>query len=279
MVIVILKGGLGNQLFQFGAGLRLARGDVKKIKFYVGQLGSRKFRFAEIFPKEALPEILTDHEFQEIVKRGEGKIIHDVGNNPYTNQILLDVDIDLRGQDIFLDGFFQTGRHLQQLVYFVERSNGIDVCPIMKNQQARSSPELSVHIRLGDYKYLDVQQHLGVINFSYFDKVISEEIAIGKRVVIYSDEPTEVKKIFSSPEIEVSNELDDLVVFNQLLLAEKLLIPNSTFSLCAAYLSNRLTTLIRPARWTRKITSDELLYGFRGQVRTVANAFFGMTTS
>jgi hypothetical protein len=275
----MLKGGLGNQLFQFGAGLRLARGDAKKIKFYVGQLGPRKFRFPEIFPAVALPEVLPDYEFQEIVKRGEGKLIHDVSNNPYTNQALLDVDIDLGRQDIFLDGYFQTGRHLQQLVYFVERSNGIDECPIMKNQQTRSIAELSVHIRLGDYRNLDVQQQLGAINFGYFDKVISEEIALGKRVVVYSDEPTEVKKIFASPEIEASIDLDDLAVFRQFLLAERLLIPNSTFSLCAAYLSNRLNTLIRPARWTRKITGDELLYGFRGQVRTVANAFFSITTT
>jgi hypothetical protein len=279
MVIVMLKGGLGNQLFQFGAGLRLARGDVKKIKFYVGQLGHRKFRFAEIFPAEALPEILSDYEFQELLKRGEGKLIHDVGNNPYTNQVLLDVDIDLGRQDIFLDGYYQTGRHLQQIVNFVERLNGIDACPIMKDQQTLSAVELSVHIRLGDYRKIDVQQQLGAINFGYFDKVISEEIALGKRVIIYSDEPAEAKKIFASPEIEASNELDDLAVFRKFLLAERLLIPNSTFSLCAGFLSNRINTLIRPARWTRKITNDELLYGFRGQVRTVANAFFSITAS
>ena len=279
MVIVMLKGGLGNQLFQFGAGLRLARGDANKIKFYAGQLGVRKFRIADIFPAEALPEVLPDYEFQELLKRGEGKLIHDVGNNPYTNQVLLDVDIDLGRQDIFLDGYYQTGRHLQQIVDFAERLNGIDACPIMKDQQTHSTNGLSVHIRLGDYRKLDVQQQLGAINFGYFDKVISEEIALGKRVVIYSDEPTEVKKIFPSPEIEASNELDDLAVFRQLLLAERLLIPNSTFSLCAAYLSNRLNTLIRPARWTRKITGDDLLYGFRGEVRTVANAFFSLTAS
>ena len=267
MVIVMLKGGLGNQLFQFGAGLRLARGDVKKIKFHVGQLGHRKFRFAEIFPAEALPEILSDYEFQELLKRGEGKLIHDVGNNPYTNQVLLDVDIDLGRQDIFLDGYYQTGRHLQQIVNFVERLNGIDACPIMKVQQTYSADELSVHIRLGDYRKKATMQKA------------QSQMALGKRVVIYSDEPAEAKKIFASAEIEASNELDDLAVFRKFLLTERLLIPNSTFSLCAAYLSNRLNTLIRPARWTRKITSDELLYGFRGQVRTVANAFFSITAA
>jgi hypothetical protein len=86
----MLKGGLGNQLFQFGAALRLARGDIKKIKFYLDQLGHRKFRFPEIFPVEALPAILPNFEFQEIVKRGEAKLINDVNDNPYANQNLLD---------------------------------------------------------------------------------------------------------------------------------------------------------------------------------------------
>jgi Glycosyl transferase family 11 len=270
----MLKGGLGNQLFQFGAALRLARGDTKKIKFFLDHLGPRKFRFPEIFPVESLPAILNNLEFQEILKRGDAKLISDVNNNPYTNQNLLDIEIDLTRQDIFLDGYFQTGRHLRQLVDFVEKLNGLDSFPIMQGQQNHISPALSVHIRLGDYRKLDVQQQIGAINFGYFDKVISEEIALGKRVVIYSDEPIEARKIFASPEIEASEEQDDLAVFRHFMLAEKLLIPNSTFSLCAAYLSNRLNTLIRPARWTRKISSDELLFGFRGKLRVVANTFF-----
>jgi hypothetical protein len=274
VVIVILKGGLGNQLFQFGAALRLARGDTKKIKFFIDYLGPRKFRFPEIFPADALPDILHNSEFQEIIKRGGAKLVTDINNNPYTNQKLLDAEVDLAREDIFLDGYFQTGRHLRQLVEFVEKLNGLDSCPIMQGLQHHIPPSLSVHIRLGDYRKLDVQQQIGAINFGYFDKVISEEIALGKRVVIYSDEPVEARKIFASTEIEASEESDDLAVFRQFLLAEKLLIPNSTFSLCAAYLSDRLNTLIRPARWTRKISSDELLFGFRGKFRVVANTFF-----
>ncbi len=274
-MIVILKGGLGNQLFQFGAALRIARGDTKKIKFFLDHLGPRKFRFPEIFPADALPVILHDSEFHEIVKRGGAKLVTDVNNNPYTNQKLLDVEVDLAREDIILDGYFQTGRHLHQLVEFVEKLNGLESCPIMQGRQHPPPPSvLSVHIRLGDYRKLDVQQQIGAINFGYFDKVISEEIALGKRVVIYSDEPIEIRKIFASSEIDVSEEQDELAVFRQFLLAEKLLIPNSTFSLCASYLSNRLNTLIRPARWTRKISSDELLFGFRGKLRVVANTFF-----
>jgi hypothetical protein len=279
VVIVILKGGLGNQLFQFGAALRLARGDTKKIKFYLDHIGPRKFRFPEIFPADALPVILHNSEFHEIVKRGDAKLVTDVNNNPYTNQKLLDVEVDLAREDIFLDGYFQTGRHLRQLLDFVENLNGLDSCPIMQGQQNHIHPALSVHIRLGDYRKLDVQQQIGAINFGYFDKVISEEIALGKRVVIYSDEPVEARKIFASPEIEASEEQDDLAVFRHFMLAEKLLIPNSTFSLCAAYLSNRLNTLIRPARWTRKISSDELLFGFRGKLRIVANTFFDVNVA
>jgi hypothetical protein len=165
------------------------------------------------------------------------------------------------------------------MVYFIEQLNGIDSCPIMQAQQQNISPVLSVHIRLRDYRKLDVQLKIGAINFGYFDKVISEEIALGKRVVIYSDEPVEARKIFASSEIKVSEEQDDLAVFRQFLLAEKLLIPNSTFSLCAAYLSNRMNTLIRPARWTRIVVSDELLFGFRGRVRIIANAFFDINVA
>lgn len=272
----MLKGGLGNQLFQFGAALRLARGDITNIRIYEGLTGTNKFRFAEIFPLESLPGSISELQFQEIIKKGEAKLIGDVNDNPYINQSLLDLEIDLTRQDIVLNGYFQTGRHLQQLAYFKDRLGGISQCPIMRGRPDEIGNQLLVHIRLGDYRRSDVQQKIGAINFGYFDKVISEEISNGNRVIICSDEPKTVRSFFTSNQIDVCEENDDMAVFHKFLSAKKMVIPNSTFSLCAAYLSEKINVLIRPARWTRNLTKDELLFGFRGDVKTVANSFFGI---
>ncbi len=273
-VIVILKGGLGNQLFQYGAALRLVRGDISKILFCKDQLSDRMYRLPELFPSSALPVSLQKDELAERLSSCKAYMIEDVHQNPYRNQVLLDASDELLKNIIVLNGYFQSGHNLCWLVNLIDVLGGVNACPMAPHYDQIESERLVVHMRMGDYFRQDVQRQIGLINFGYFDKVIGEALNSGREVVIYSDDPRKVRQFFAHPGIEIPDALDDIEIFRRFLGARVLVTSNSTFSLTAAYISEILLRLVRPARWAKVIVSDELLWGFRREVDSIPTRFY-----
>ena len=66
---------------------------------------------------------------------------------------------------------------------------------------------------------------------------------------------------------------NDIECFNHLRNSEILVIPNSTYSLMAAFLSKKIKLLVRPSLWSRKWVVDELTCDTPFPVKYIYNSF------
>jgi hypothetical protein len=273
MIYTVLKGGLGNQLFQFGAALRLAKGDIDLIRFAFNDGPDRPYRLSELFDNRFLPKLISDDEIVKIQKEAESLIfINDQIFGEFIDCPILDESL-IESRDYLLDGYFQSGKNLMALKKYLESDSSI--YKVSKSYGYTKSLDLIAHYRLGDYARSDVQKNIGLINAGYLDGIISQYISIGKKVTVFTDDPIFKEKYSHLSNLTVICGGDDIEVFNTLLNAETLIAANSTFSLCAGLLSGVNRILYRPAFWTRNLLSDDLCLGFEGKdIRWTPNSFY-----
>ena len=240
MIFVNLRGGLGNQLFQLGASLRLAKGEISNICLNTEYLGSRAFEISKWIDGSNLPAVIQRFEAGMLSNAEKTYLIKDP----------------------------ESGRNY---VYGGPRA---DCNNLFRLTMGVAEKECSIHYRVGDYENIDVQQVLGMVNLSYVDRAISIIQHKYDQINIYS-EPNDLLGAYSEKRgLTLKVNLSSDEVFSKLLKSETLVICNSSFSLSAAYLSNSLKTLFRPARWSRKYGVDSLTDSLDTDVRYVSNSFF-----
>ncbi len=115
-----------------------------------------------------------------------------------------------------------------------------------------------------------------MLRLDYVDRGIALYGKQSNKIKIFSDELGLLERYEKKRNIEVIAGGDELEVFHSLMAARTLVISNSTFSLCAAYLSNVVETLVRPLIWSRKYLEDELTVGFGGAVIKLPNSFYAI---
>ncbi len=267
MIILNLKGGIGNQIFQLGAAIRLAKGNINLIKFKKDLLNeNQKNLLHKIFPKENLPENYDNNLIQE-------KSIYMVGDSsegPFSDQENLDLDINCKENNIVLDGYFQSHDNLFHLKKWIFESQ-LTLVPIASSFSDRT---LVMHYRQGDYLRRDVQKELGLINLSYIDRAISLFKEKIDKVIIHSDDMNLLNRYENLDNMEIKISENEIDSFSDFLGAKNLVIPNSTFSLAAAVISKDLNLLVRPFRWSRKYLDDDLTAGFDKKLILLSNSFY-----
>jgi hypothetical protein len=273
MIYTVLKGGLGNQLFQFGAALRLAKGNINLIRFAFNDDRMSSHRLAELYDTELLPKLIADEEILKLQKDASSLIfINDAAHGEFNDCPLLDKEL-VNGKDYLIDGYFQSGRNLLALKEYCQKGN-----TKIKNQESfrsKSPSRIIAHYRLGDYARPDVQANIGLLNVGYLDSVISTYMTQEKTIDIYTDDPFFKERYPHLSNLNILVGGNDIEVFHAFLNAETLVTANSTFSLCAGLLSEVNQTVYRPALWTRNILSDDLCLGFEDKdIRLVPNSFY-----
>jgi hypothetical protein len=281
MIYIALKGRLGNQLFQLGAALRLARGDVNNIQIDASNLTVQSnpnfvqasgYMLGKLLNNKILPNFIEDDR-SEIFKGRAVYKITDPDRGVMFDQVLLDTNIDLKSNDIILDGYFQSGRNLSALrTYLLSRKMSVDsvfVNHIPKKMEAQTV----AHFRLGDYLLETVQREIGLLNLSYLDTAIEKYWGREQDLFIYSDGEEIKSRYEKKSKISVISGGDEINTFLNLMNCKVLIVPNSSFSLCAAFLSPTVEILVRPVRWTRNILSDQLTDGFQGKIDFITNRF------
>jgi hypothetical protein len=273
MIYTVLKGGLGNQLFQFGAALRLAKGNIDLIRFAFNSGPDRPYRLAVLFDAHLLPKIISDDEILKIQKEAEQLIfINDQTFGEFKDCPNLDESL-IEGRDYLIDGYFQSGNNLRALKEHL-RSHSFK----FKTQNTyveKKYSQVIAHYRLGDYAKADVQESIGILNVGYLDSIISQYVSNDQIVDIFTDDPIFKSKYPNLSNLRIFTGGDDIEVFHAFLNAETLIAANSTFSLCAGLLSDTNKVLYRPAFWTRNLLSDDLCLGFEDKdIRLISNSFY-----
>jgi hypothetical protein len=209
MIIVKLIGGLGNQLFQYAAGLRLAllhqtalKLDPSPFEYYkLHRYSLAPFCIQEVF---ASPEEIT--KIIGASKQGLSRFIFQISQKlkPYYRRAIFreyhfkpfNPDIFRTPKNLYLDGYWQSEK------YFIDIADRIRGDFQIKYEQGHQSREIGaqisntqsvgIHVRRGDYvsNQLTYRIH-GTMSLDYYQRCISfiiEKVA-QPHFFIFSDDP------------------------------------------------------------------------------------------
>jgi hypothetical protein len=269
MIIVNLKGGLGNQMFQYALGRKLALKNNNELKLDVSGYARaeyskdtlREYKLAN-FNIEA--EIATAREVKrlkypygllsKLARAWRAKILkqHHVGFEP---------SILKKKGDVYLDGYWQSATYFADIADTIrqdfslkqplETSHGDIVKKIV------SGPSISLHVRRGDYvSNATNQAYWETCSPAYYEKALA---ILGEKIgsfttYVFSDDPDWVKNNIDIPAPVHYVSGQELADYQELFLMSKCnhhIIANSSFSWWGAWLNPKKDKIvIAPKKWT-----------------------------
>lgn len=273
---LILKGGHGNQLFQFFAGLELSRSLNRELvidtSWYQqagnknGLLSPRQFSLDQY---EGLSKFQVDSvlmwknsiQVERVIKRLPHVISQFLGFYP---DLELNQNVKSVAQEIVTFGhwinrpIFPSKIEIKTLLANQRVSNSIELNNM--KQEQKSFPVISIHVRLGDYEnFKSVYEVTGLKYFRNALNQIEKSIDLKEaKIWLFSDEPKKARDLIASL-INVDRVLDEKTGFNEaetisLMSGSRAIIcSNSTFSWWAGYLSEDNTQVYFPKQYLRGV--------------------------
>lgn len=277
MIIVKLQGGLGNQLFQFAAGLALARRHATPLKIDtsflkadpLGHYTKRELELNvfDLELKEATEEDLKRfplHENRYIRKLKEWvpfsfntMVFNERGHhfNPYFSKL---------PANTYLNGYWQSEQ------YFKPVSPELKTVLKFKPGNVLSDPELekritdtnsvSIHVRRGDYVSLNSANTFhGICGPDYYQKAISLFPADATFYVFSDDLEWCRENLHSGQSMEFIKTPNAYTDFYLMHKCRHHIIANSSFSWWAAWLNqNPEKKIIAPSRWFASAATPDI---------------------
>lgn len=278
MILVELNGGLGNQLFQYAAGLSLARHHNVELKVNIDSFNrpneiigtQRAFDLANL---EKPPTIATKEEInaflnQSAIRKYGEKILPFHKRSVYKEKdITYDTCFYKTGKNIYLKGNRQSEK------YFLRHSEVIREALKFKGSvlegvsdlgaECATTESVAIHIRRGDYLTDIATDVLGLIPISHYQsalKVIGQKQRLDK-VYVFSDDIEWAKENllleYETTYVSgnhTSNSIEDFYLISQ---CKHQIIANSSFSWWAAWLNpNPDKIVIAPKKWFNNAPYD-----------------------
>jgi len=275
MVITNLKGGLGNQMFEYAMGLTLSIEKKTEYKLDTShfdeyfKFSNETRRFLELDSFNTTLDIASKQEIEQV--KYPYPLLSTILNlaNSYLlahGYIKYPILIKKNSKDIYLDGYFQNE------IYFKKHSDRVikdftlkksletkDYKSIKEDILNSKNPSVSIHIRRGDYiTNTNANKHHGVLDDSYYISAIE---TLKKKYgtikeFIFSDDVDWVKKnlqFIDNEAIYVSklglNSAQEMILMSK---CKNNIIANSSFSWWGAWLNrNKEKTVIAPKSWLR----------------------------
>lgn len=278
MIIAELKGGLGNQLFQYAAGLGLAnyhnvdlKVDISSLKSPDEILGTyRKYALTNLMD---VPQIATAAEItalsgskvKQLLKKinAGGKGIYKEKHFHYTPAFWEN------GSDTYLRGNFQSEQYFlpfkNAVVNKIQFNPAIITSPAAAILQTlKSTATLAIHVRRGDYVSNKIANDvLGVLPLDYYMRAYETMLKSTtiQKVLVFSDDAEWVKSNLTFIEdaefVNTKGENSDLIDFYLMQHCSHNIVANSSFSWWAAYLNpNPDKIVIAPKHWFNKAPYD-----------------------
>jgi len=268
MIIIKLKGGLGNQLFQYAMGRNIEITKKINVKFdlsWFTHFPQRKYQLDE-FKTEikfaSFLEIIKVKKFER--KDGRRYLPFNFFREKNTIHIkesegLLQSGVLNFTRDCYLDGNWQSEKYFENIKGIIHKEltlkNESDDLYKNKKQKIKNRNSVSLHIRRGDYTTKKVQQVLKLCPLNYYYQAIQtiKEKINNPAFFIFSDDINWVKKNLqtNSPTVFISD--GKLKNYEELILMSKCqhnIIANSSFSWWGAWLnSNPNKIIITPTEW------------------------------
>jgi len=282
MIVTRLIGGLGNQLFQYAAGLRLAQVRSVELKLDITGYSNSNYRTKrhyELAPFNVTQEFASEEEiakliqpqprlltrlFQRITGKGEQLPMS------YTKEPHYQFDpsiLDLP-DGVYLDGYWQSERYFADIAELIREEVTVRDPLVGRNaelgQKIADCQAVSMHVRRGDYVNNEITHRVhGVCGLDYYARAVEYIASRINRPVffIFSDDPAWVREnIKLDHPVQIVDHNDPEHGYEDLRLMSLCchhIIANSSFSWWGAWLNPRQDKIvIAPKRWFNDYHAD-----------------------
>ena len=255
MKIVIFKGGLGNQLFQYVFCCYLRRNNSKKIYGFYDKKSMihNGFELGNCFRDIYLPEKSFLSDFLVYTYKIKNKVL---GINKK------DKKDNYNKEKIIFDGYWQSLSFFsKEIIDTLNFNTTLSKENLEIQSVIKSSNSISVHIRRGDYLNLQTV-YGGICTKEYYNKAIElMKLKVPDSFfVFFSDDMEWVKQNFSKEGaiyVDWNKGKDSYTDMYLMSCCKHNIIANSTFSWWGAYLNkNRNKIVISPAKWFNTEIND-----------------------
>ena len=282
MIITRLTGGLGNQLFQYAAGRRLATVLGADLKLDILSLGDPRHRIPrryELAPFKAPQAFATTSEIDALVQpksslliRLLSKIFYGSGRSSSSHvkerHYHFDPAITELPDNVYLDGYWQSERYFLDIADTIRMDFTLKSLPDDANQKIlddiESSNAISMHIRRGDYVADPVTRKAhGVLDLDYYRRAaafIADRVS-DLHFFVFSDDPVWAREYLNIPHpvsVVDQNGADRCHEDLRLMSGCKHhIIANSSFSWWGAWLNPSPDKIVvAPERWFDEYPAD-----------------------
>jgi hypothetical protein len=277
MIVVRIMGGLGNQMFQYAAGKRLAlklgvemrldtdwydRSDSRLYELGFFQVPEVKAGRSDIrrlrYGSKPWWKLLTNRARREAKESSTSHIKQ--------KQFHFDTGILNLSDDVYLHGYWQSEKYFKDIErdirdQFTFRNPGKSATEMA--ERIHSSNSVSIHIRRGDYIEGDSAAKFENLPLEYYRKALHHlESSLGLLdLFIFSDDLTWVREnnLFDREMtfVEASGNLTPVDDMWLMTLCRHNIIANSSFSWWGAWLnSNETKTVVAPSIWFKSEEND-----------------------
>ena len=271
MVIVRLIGGLGNQLFQYAAGRRVAHIHNIPLKLDITWFESNKLRKYRLDHFNIIADIASPDDIARLkCRKGLARFISRFAERcqPYYRRSVVrerflhfDSNILKVSPNVYLEGYWGTEKYFKDIEAVIRREFTVKTQPSVANtamaERISHVPAVSVHIRRGDFiSNPSTHQFHGVCSLDYYSKAADmiAEMVERPHFFVFSDDPQwaqENLKLKHPITFVTHNSVDeDYEDLRLMSLCKYHIIANSTFSWWGAWLSsNPDKVVIAPHKW------------------------------
>jgi hypothetical protein len=277
MVIVRLKGGLGNQLFQYATGRAIARRRRVRLNIDLSGLDHgthRTYELENFNTSGAVVSVEALEAFKGFAANRVGRFLDD--HRPYYRKAFVresnftfDPNILQASRRVYLEGFWQSENYFKDIESLLRREltvrselTGQNLA--MAERIEQSSDSVSLHIRRGDYVSDPVQSEFhGTCALEYYQSAVAKLIGLGIQptLFVFSDDIpwAEANLHFEQPMTFINHNgaeaaYEDLRLMS---LCRHQIIANSSFSWWGAWLNPcSKKVVIAPRRWFKAADMD-----------------------
>ena len=290
MIITKLKGGLGNQMFQYAIGRNLSIIHNTQLKldtsFFQERLTKPNFakRYYNLNIFNIVENFASKDEIEEFKKYekigGYRKFFHDILKADETKyikekQCSFDKNILRASDNIYLDGYWQSEKYFstqsadilsnkENIENLIRQEftlkNEFQIKNIDLTRKIKNSNSISIHIRRGDYTDSKTKKSIGLCPVKYYHQAITEIINKVKNPIffIFSDDikwsKNNLQINLPATFIDGNKNYEDLILMS---MCKHNIIANSSFSWWGAWLNqNPNKIVIAPKKWFVKTTLD-----------------------
>jgi hypothetical protein len=266
MIVIRLQGGLGNQMFQYAAGLSLANKLDTNLKLDVSWFENMKEvdtpRFYELGNFSLQQDFITSNQYYFIYDSMKKRLLS-VGKarlSKYSEpHFQYDNNFEKIKNNTYLEGYFQTEEYFKNLRPLIIKNFAIKNKPSAKSKEiinmAHKYESVSLHVRRGDYvTNKNASKFHGLMGEDYYKKAISimNKKIKNPKYFIFSDEIDWVKKNFDLPKgsVFITHNKSGIEDMRIMIECRHNIIANSSFSWWGAWLGqNTDKTVIAPKVW------------------------------